>query len=138
MIPPALIPILGEIFKNLSGSLDKSVSDKDLQAKLTHELEKHTDDIQNAMNTQQNEINKEYAKKDSLFLSGARPFVLWVCGIGFAYHVLVQPILAWASLNFGWVVPPDPDTTLLTSVLLGMLGMSGIRSYDKTKGNHLK
>ena len=72
-------------------------------------------------------VNKAEAESGSLFIGGWRPFVGWVCGIGLMYNVLLSQILAI------WFEVPTVDPSLLTPVLLGMLGMGGLRSWEKTK-----
>ena len=83
------------------------------------------------------EINKEEAKHKSVFVAGWRPFCGWVGGLSLAYTGLVHPLLLW-----GWAVagkdaalaPPFIESGLLGIVLTGMLGLGGMRSYDKIKG----
>lgn len=79
-------------------------------------------------------ITLEESKSDSLFKSGWRPAIGWTCTVGFIYQFVLQPVLAWASINFGWVAPPVVDTGTLVSLLVGMLGLAGIRSFDKIQG----
>ena len=82
------------------------------------------------------DINKEEAKHRSIFVAGARPFILWVCGFAFAYHFIVQPmILLFASLFSIEVTGlPEFDMTSLMTVLGGILGLGGLRSYEKKNG----
>lgn len=77
----------------------------------------------------QTDTNTEEAKSANWFVAGWRPYIGWVCGTGLAYQFLVFPILIAfvpkvASLDMG---------TLLT-LLLGMLGLGGMRTYEKSKG----
>lgn len=76
----------------------------------------------------QQEINKVQAAHKSLFVAGARPFIMWVCGIGLAYNILLHPILDI------WLDMPIIDTSLLYPVLMGLLGLGGMRSWEKSKG----
>ena len=82
------------------------------------------------------EINKQEAKHESVFVSGWRPFVGWVCGSALAYHFVLQPSLVFFIALFKWQVPPLPafDMDSLLIVLLGMLGLGGMRTYEKFKG----
>ena len=120
----------------VTGLLDKFIEDKDQKAKLAHEIatmgEKHAQEATLA----QLEINKAEAASGSLFKGGWRPFVGWVCAVAFAYHFVIQPLLIFIFSYIG-IDPPDlPEfqmNTLLT-VLGGLLGIGGLRSYEKTKG----
>lgn len=78
----------------------------------------------------QAEINKVEAGHRSLFVAGARPFILWVCGIGFGFAFLVNPILQWITGNPGCDLPID----VMMELTLGMLGLAGLRTYEKLKG----
>lgn len=86
--------------------------------------------------TAQTEINKAEAQSSSVFVAGARPFVMWVCGFAMAYVSIVEPIARFvASVCFGYTGNfPAIDTVLTAQVLLGLLGLGGLRSFDKVKG----
>lgn len=80
-------------------------------------------------------INAEEAKSQSLFVSGARPFFMWVCGTAFAYHYIIQPLLAFIMAVYGHpVVLPVFDMEALMTVAMGMLGLGTMRSFEKVKG----
>lgn len=80
------------------------------------------------------EINAKEAAHPSVFVSGGRPFFLWVGGVGFAYAVIIQPLLTWLAAIKGWPVPPNVNEDLLWVVVTGLLGLSGLRSAEKFKG----
>lgn len=83
----------------------------------------------------QQNINLEEAKSESLFKSGWRPFVGWTCGFAFAYHFVLQPFLIFFLAVFGVVVTiPTLDIGSLITVLLGMLGLGTLRTYEKKNG----
>ena len=103
--------------------LNKFVADKDLKAKLEHELKTAF----HSANLAQIDLNKQEAAHQSMFVAGWRPFVGWICGIGLLYNVLIAQILSI------WFEVPKVDPSLLTPVLMGMLGMGAMRSYEKTK-----
>ena len=88
-----------------------------------------------AVMTAQTDINKEEAKSTSLFVSGWRPFVGWISGSAFALHFLLIPIANFILVANGHkeVVLAFDMQTLLT-VLMGLLGLGGMRSYEKVKG----
>ena len=120
----------------VTGLLDKFIEDKDQKAKLAHEIatmgEKHAQEAMLA----QLEINKAEAASGSLFKGGWRPFVGWTCGIAVAYHFVLQPLLIFVFAYIGLETPdlPQFDVGTLLPVLGGMLGIGGLRSYEKTKG----
>ena len=80
------------------------------------------------------EINAKEATHPTIWVAGWRPFVGWVGGLGLLYATIGQPVLTWAGLIKGWPAPPTLDTDLLWVVLSGMLGIGGLRTFEKTKG----
>jgi hypothetical protein len=85
--------------------------------------------------TAQTDIDKEEAKSASIFVSGWRPFVGWVCGGAFALHFLIIPIANFILVATGYqeVVLAFDMQTLLT-LLMGLLGLGGMRTYEKVQG----
>ena len=85
--------------------------------------------------TAQTDINKEEAKSVSILVSGWRPFVGWVCGSAFALHFLLLPLANFFMVANGQkeVVLAFDMQTLLT-VLMGLLGLGGMRTYEKVQG----
>ena len=85
--------------------------------------------------TGQLDINKVEAASTSVFVSGWRPFVGWVCGLGLGYVAIVEPIARFIATMVGYTGNfPVIDTTITMQVLMGMLGMGGLRTLDKIKG----
>jgi len=80
------------------------------------------------------EINAKEAAHPSIFVAGWCPGFGWSCVAGFSYAVLIQPMLAWLSAVKGWPVPPVLNIELLWVVTTGLLGIGGMRSFDKVKG----
>lgn len=80
------------------------------------------------------EINAKEAAHPSVWVSGWRPYYGWVGGTGFGYAVLLQPLLAWVARIKGWPEPPVLDTELLMVVVGGLLGIGGLRTFEKRKG----
>lgn len=79
----------------------------------------------------QTDINKVEAANPSVFVSGWRPAVGWVCVGGLAYTFLGWPLLTWGSSIWHFPVPPQLDTGTLITLLGGMLGLGGLRTYEK-------
>ena len=120
----------------VTGLLDKFIEDKDQKNALAHEIatmsEKHAQELA----LSQIEVNKAEAASGSLFKGGWRPFIGWVCGVAFAYHFIMQPILIFGTTAAGVSLPPLPefDMSQMMPVLLGMLGLGGLRTYEKKAG----
>jgi hypothetical protein len=85
--------------------------------------------------TAQTDINKEEAKSSNIFVSGWRPFVGWVCGSAFALHFLLLPVANFVMVATGGkeVVLAFDMQTLMT-VLMGLLGLGGMRTFEKVQG----
>lgn len=84
---------------------------------------------------QQGDVNKIEAASTSLFVSGWRPAVGWICGAGMASTFVVGPFFTWISALAGHPTPwPALDTGTLMSCLMGMLGLGGMRTYEKLNG----
>lgn len=115
--------------------LDKFIPDADEKARIAHELatmgEKHAQELALA----QIEVNKAEAASGSIFKGGWRPAVGWVCASAFAYHFVLQPILLFVVALTGTQLPtlPEFDMSTLLPVLGGMLGIGGLRTYEKQK-----
>tara|TARA_R110002124_G_scaffold184129_1_gene351617 strand:+ start:649 stop:1023 length:375 start_codon:yes stop_codon:yes gene_type:complete len=77
----------------------------------------------------QSEINKVEAQSRSVFVAGWRPFIGWVCGVAFAFHYIAMPLL----IAYTDIKPVDFDTNSLFTVLMGMLGLGGLRTFEKIK-----
>jgi len=111
--------------------LDKFIPDPAEKAKAEEALR----DALLTWDKAQTEINKAEATHRSVFVAGWRPFIGWTCGAAFVYHFIVLPlILLWAALSGSTVVLPEFDMQMLTTVLMGMLGLGGLRTYEKLKG----
>ena len=120
--------MLSQLITPVTGLLDKFITDKNQAAKLAHEIATMADNHAQELAKGQLAVNKAEAESGSLFIGGWRPFVGWVCGIGLMYNVLLSQILAI------WFEVPTVDPSLLTPVLLGMLGLGGLRSWEKKSG----
>lgn len=87
---------------------------------------------------QQNQINMAEAQNPSLWVSGARPFILWVCGFAFAYKFVLQPFMIFLLVaigsKFDYRLLPVLDWAEMSPVLFGLLGMGALRSWDKKNG----
>lgn len=120
----------------VTGLLDKFIEDKDQKAKLAHEIttmaERHAQEQAMA----QIEVNKAEATHRNIFVAGWRPFIGWTCGISLAWHFVLSPVVVFVTAWIGAEMPPLPtfDMDSLMTVLLGMLGLGGLRTFEKSKG----
>lgn len=127
MNPLFMGPLL-ELGKDLIG---RFIPDKEEQRKAEAQF------LQDAMKGElsqvlaQLEINAKEAQHPSIWVAGWRPFFGWVGGTGFAYAVMLKPMLAWYSRIKGWPEPPEVDNETLMVVVTGLLGIGGMRTFEK-------
>jgi len=106
----------------------KFIADKDKAAQMAFEMATLAGNRHQSLMEAQLEVAKIEAGHKSLFVAGARPAIMWICGLGLGYNVLVHPILSiWFSM-------PPVETELLYPTLMGMLGLGTMRSFDKKNG----
>ena len=85
------------------------------------------------------EINKIEAASPLTFISGARPAIMWVCGAGLAVEYFVGPLIAWGSALFQHpITAPHADMNSLLPLLMSLLGLGAMRSFDKYNGTASK
>ena len=118
----------------VAGLLDKFIEDKDQKNKLAHEIATMADKHSHEIATAQIEVNKEEAKSRSWCIAGWRPACGWICTLAMGYHFIIQPLLIFFLAIFGLKMDiPSFDMDTLMTVLLGMLGLGGLRSFEKHK-----
>jgi hypothetical protein len=79
----------------------------------------------------QAEINKVQAGHRSTFVAGARPFLMWVCGMGLLFAFVLNPIIEWIAPDRG---SPDLPLEAMMELTIAMLGLAGLRTVEKLKG----
>ena len=105
------------------------------RARAKEALEKELVDAANSVMLAQTEINAAEAQHKSIFVAGWRPFIGWVCGVGIAWSMVVQPVAQWAMIAWGdGTELPTIDTSYLMELVTARLGMSGLRTFEKMKG----
>ncbi len=112
-------------------------------AKAQTEMLAHEDKIMAAIaeqNKSQADINIEEAKSTNWFIAGWRPFIGWTCGVAFAWSFVVQPILIFILFVLGRPIPSLPVIAVgeMMPVLTGMLGLAGLRTYEKKTDSESK
>jgi uncharacterized membrane protein len=123
--------MLEKLIDPISNILDKFVADKDLKQKLEHELKTEL----HRANMAQIEVNKVEAQHRTVFVAGWRPFTGWVCATALAYHFIIEPVLVFFLSWYGVEIQlPQFDMGSLLTVLMGMLGLGGLRTYEKKQG----
>jgi hypothetical protein len=129
MNPLLLSPLL-EIGKSI---IERLFPDPAAKAAAEMELLKMTQDGELKQILAQLEINAREAQHPSVFVAGWRPFFGWAGGVGFVYATIGQPLLSWLATIKGWPVPPTLNLDLLWVVVTGMLGIGGLRTFEKAK-----
>jgi len=120
--------MLESLIAPVTGLLEKWIPDGDTKQKLAHEIATLSDRHAQELAVAQIKLNTAEAK-GNWFQSSWRPATGWVCVLGFAVNFLVSPIAA----GFG-VVIPQADTSVMMPVLMGLLGLGGMRSFERSKG----
>ena len=129
------------VFSDLVGPvtrlLDKFIEDKDQKSALAHEIATMSQKYAQENALAQMAVNKAEAASNSIFVSGWRPATGWVCVLGMAGNFIVTPFANFVLvlLDIHVVVPLVPLDTMMP-VLLGLLGLGGLRTLEKTKGVH--
>ena len=124
---PALLPVVGDV-------LDRFFPNKEEKEKATREIEAKLTEHLASIDLAQLEVNKAEAGHKSMFIAGWRPFVGWTCGLALFYTYLIQPIAIFIMGQTGTLVHlPEIDLGTMMPVLLGMLGLGGLRSWEKWK-----
>ena len=128
--------MLKDLISPVADLLNKFVPDQTEKLKLAHEIATLAEKQAHAIAIAQIEVNKVEAASNSIFKSGWRPFIGWVCGIAFAYHFVFQPLLVFILIYAGHPVPelPEFDMASLMTVLGGLLGLGSLRTFEKYKG----
>ena len=108
--------------------------DKEKRAKAERDIEKQLTNSLAKIDLAQLDINKTEAGHRSVFVAGWRPFIGWSCGIALCYSYVVQPILVFILAQTGYLVElPRMDLGEMMPVLMGLLGLGGLRTFEKFK-----
>lgn len=126
---PQLMPLLGTV-------VDKMVPDNVQKQAVKLELEKALVDNANNINLAQIDVNKEEAKHQSIWVAGWRPAIGWACAAGIGWLFIAHPVALWVMHLAGYpeMMMPTINTEILLELTFAMLGMAGLRTFEKLKG----
>jgi hypothetical protein len=124
----AILPLIGPV-------LDRIIPDKAGAEKAKQEIEKALIDNASKLNLAQAEINKVEAQHRSVFVAGWRPMIGWSCAIGIFWLFVGHPLVVYVDGLDGVTSPiPTIDHDILLELTFAMLGMAGLRTFEKMKG----
>ena len=136
-----MLEIIGLVLPGITKLLNKLIPDSDARNAAQEEITKLLIAQQGAVNLAiaeaakaQAAINLAEASSPSIFVSGWRPAAAWICIAGMLYSFCVQPTATWIALQFHLTPLPTLDTATMMSLLFGLLGLGGLRSFDKMQG----
>jgi Holin of 3TMs, for gene-transfer release len=134
------VKAIGDTIDNLVTSDDERLERKNELAKAQQQYDLEIAKLDAKAMSDQVDINKIDATSQNWFQNAWRPFIGWVCGFALAYASIGEPLARFVALTFFDFRDEFPkiDTTITMQILLGMLGLSGMRSYDKIKGTDTK
>lgn len=119
----------------VSNLLGKFIEDKDKKNELAHKVATMAESHAQELAKGQIQANVEQAKHPSLFVAGARPAIMWICALGLFTQFFIMPIAEWATAI--WLPEidlPKLATSELMTLTLSLLGLGGMRSFEKSKG----
>jgi hypothetical protein len=131
--------MIKDLIAPIAGLLDKFVEDKDQRNALAHDIATMSEKLIAQQNLAQMEVNKAEASSSSMFVSGWRPAVGWCCVFAMASNFIVTPFANFALglAGVSITIPLVPLDTMMP-VLLGILGLGGLRTYEKSIGVNRK
>ncbi len=129
--------MIDKLIGPVTGLLDKFIEDKDQKARLAHDLATMADQHAQEIAKGQMAINQVEAAHKSLFISGWRPALGWVAVLGMFGNYITIPFtnFAMALLEIDITIPLIPLETMMP-IVMGMLGLGGLRTFEKHKGVH--
>ena len=133
-MPGFLMSLISSVLPMITNAFGIDTASPETKVKLA-EIELQAQKMVNDQYLAQVEVNKADAMSNDKFQSRWRPFIGWVCGIAFAYHFILAPLILLLVSITGHSVPlPDFDMNTLFTVLMGLLGLGGLRTMEKIRG----
>jgi len=130
-----MLPLLSALLPKAMDIVDKFIPDKDAAAKAKAEMEMKLVEAANAANMAQIQTNQTEAQHRSVFVAGWRPAIGWLCAIGLGWQFIGCEMVKWfIAANHLDVIPPQINTEGLLELTFAMLGMAGLRTFEKMKG----
>ena len=128
LIKSMIGPIIGPLIDRIPDANERARAKEAVEAQM---LSAMTSLVQGQL-----AINQKEAEHGSIFVAGWRPAIGWICGSALGWNYIIQPIITWAAFIGGVDMADAPrlDTAELTTILLGMLGLGGLRTYEKRLG----
>ena len=127
---PGLLPIIGNV-------LDRFFPDEEANEKARREIEAQLTSHLASVDIAQIEANREQASHPSVFIAGSRPAIMWICAFGLAWQFIIQPMLVWYLALSGNTTPlPDLPVEGLFTLTASLLGLGGMRSFEKRNGTN--
>lgn len=124
----SLIPVATKL---IGKYIDNKSKKAELASKIATMAQEHAQELAKG----QIEINKEQAKHPSIFVSGARPAIMWVCCLGLLWQFFIQPIVTYVAILFNPdFVPLNLEMEGLVMLVTSLLGLGSMRSFEKSKG----
>ena len=129
-------PLVAMLAPAIGTLIDRLIPDKAEASRAKAEMEMKLVDAANQVNLEQIKTNQQEAQHRSIFVAGWRPFIGWTCGAGFAWAFVGQPIAVWVIALTGGqqIILPELDTAPLLEMAFAMLGLAGMRSWEKSRG----
>jgi Holin of 3TMs, for gene-transfer release len=130
--------ILGGLIDPVTDLIGEVVVDKDKKREIELKLQEIVDRADARYHEElmgQIQTNQIEASHASVFVAGWRPFIGWTGGVGLAYSFVLAPFIEFVARANGYVQEmPTPDATQLMTLIMAMLGVGAMRSYDKVHG----
>lgn len=123
----------GDLIKEIGSTVRQVLPNKEAQRDFDlkiAELADKADERETSLIQGQIEVNKIEAGSSNIFVAGARPFIVWVCGVGIAIEFVIRPVV----VSLGAVLFPHIDSNLLLGLLVPILGLGTMRTVEKMKG----
>jgi len=123
---------IGSAIGAIGGVIDELHTSQEEKDKAKIDLE----ELRQKPHLMQAMTNLYEAQHRSFFVAGGRPFILWTCGVAFAFNFVLLPLMTFFASLAGYAdkIPPPLDMATMMPVLMGILGLGGMRSFDKSKG----